>query len=162
MKVYNGDYKASKSKKKIKVNKSYFYENECSIQKKIGVAKRDLKDDEIGEVIDLNLSLEDNLDVIRKNGISLKKKRLVEFCERYNIKLKTNKEIRNDKIIDLYKENKDLSYSKLKTICEMNGIYISSKTIERLIKDYLNESNQTKIYAQLKYCVYDSKLASVV
>ena len=87
---------------------------------------------------------------------------MVEFCERYNIKLKTNKEIRNDKIIDLYKENKDLSYSKLKTICEMNGIDISSKTIERLIKDYLNESNQTKMNAQLKYCVYDTKLASVV
>ena len=79
------------------------------MEKKIGVAKRDLKDDAIGEVIDLNLSLEDNLDVIRKNGISLKKKRLVEFCERYNLKLKTNKEIRNDKIIDLYKENKDSS-----------------------------------------------------
>ena len=162
LKVYNGDYKASKSKKKIKVNKSYFYENECSIQKKIGVAKRDLKDDAIGEVIDLNLSLEDNLDVIRKNGISLKKKRLVEFCERYNLKLKTNKEIRNDKIIELYNSNKDLSIAKLETICEMNGIDISSKTIERLIKNYLNESNQTKMNAQLKYCVYETKLASVV
>ena len=160
--VFNGDYKASKSKKKIKVNKSYFYENECSIQKKIGVAKRDLKDDAIGEVIDLNLSLEDNLDVIRKNGISLKKKRLVEFCERYNLKLKTNKEIRNDKIIELYNSNKDLSIAKLETICEMNGIDISSKTIERLIKNYLNESNQTKMNAQLKYCVYDTKLSSVV
>ena len=159
--VFNSDYKASKSKKKIKVNKSYFYENECSIQKKIGVAKRDLKDDAIGEVIDLNLSLEDNLDVIRKNGISLKKKRLVEFCERYNIKLKTNKEIRNDKIIDLYKTNKDLSIAKLEQICIMNGIDVSSKTIERIIKEYL-KSNQTKIYAQLNYCVYDTKLASVV
>ena len=159
--VFNGDYKASKSKKKIKVNKSYFYENECSIQKKIGVAKRDLKDDAIGEVIDLNLSLEDNLDVIRNNGISLKKKRLVEFCERYNIKLKTNKEIRNDKIIELYNSNKDLSYSKLKTICEMNGIDVSQDTIERIIKEYL-KSNQTKMNAQIKYCVYETKLASVV
>ena len=162
LKVFNGDYKASKSKKKIKVNKSYFHENECSIQKKIGIAKRDLKDDAIGELIDLNLSLEDNLDVIRKNGISLKKKRLVEFCERYNIKLKTNKEIRNDKIIDLYNSNKDLSIAKLETICEMNGIDVSHNTIEKIIKEYLNESNQTKIYAQLKYCVYDTKLASVV
>ncbi len=162
LKVYNGDYKASKSKKKIKVNKSYFYENECSIQKKIGIAKRDLKDDAIGELINLSLSLEDNLNEVRNNGISLNKKRLVEFCERYNIKLKTNKEIRNDKIIELYKSNKDLSYSKLKTICEMNGIDVSSKTIERIIKEYLNESNQTKMNAQLKYCVYDTKLVSVV
>lgn len=160
--VFNGDYKAYKSKKKIKANKSYFYANECSIQKKIGVAKRDLKDDAIGEVIDLNLSLEDNLDVIRKNGISLKKKRLIEFCERYNIKLKTNKEIRNDKIIDLYKTNKDLSYSNLEQICIMNGICVSQDTIERIIKEYLNESNQTKMHAQLKYCVYETKLASVV
>lgn len=161
LKVYNGDYKASKSKKKIKVNKSYFYENECSIQKKIGIAKRDLKDDAIGELIDLNLSLEDNLDVIRNNGISLKKKRLVEFCERYNIKLKTNKEIRNDKIIELYKSNKDLSIAKLETICEMNGINVSQDTIERIIKEYL-KSNQTKMHAQIKYCEYDTKLVSVV
>lgn len=159
--VFNGDYKASKSKKKIKVNKSYFYENECSIQKKIGVAKRDFKDDAIGEVIDLNLSLEDNLDVIRKNGISLKKKRLVEFCERYNIKLKINKEIRDDKIIDLYNSNKDLSIAKLETICKMNGIDVSQDTIERIIKEYL-KSNQTKMHAQIKYCAYDTKLVSVV
>ena len=162
LKVYNGDYKAYKSKKKIKVNKSYFYKNECSIQKKIGIAKRDLKDDAIGELINLSLSLEDNLNEIRNNGISLNKKRLVEFCERYNIKLKTNKEIRNSKIINLYHSNKDLSIAKFKTICEMNGINVSHNTIEKIIKDYLNESNQTKIYAQIKYCVYDSKLASVV
>lgn len=161
LKVYNGDYKAYKSKKKIKVNKSYFFENECSIQKKIGIAKRDLKDDAIGELINLSLSLEDNLNEIRKNGISLKKKRLVEFCERYNIKLKTNKEIRNDKIIDLYNSNKDLSIAKLETICEMNEIDVSHNTIEKIIKEYL-KSNQTKMHAQIKYCVYDTKLASVV
>ena len=121
-----------------------------------------MKDDAIGELINLSLSLEDNLNEIRNNGISLNKKRLVEFCERYNIKLKTNKEIRNSKIINLYHSNKDLSIAKFKTICEMNGINVSHNTIEKIIKDYLNESNQTKIYAQIKYCVYDSKLASVV
>ena len=85
----------------------------------------------------------------------------MKFCERYNIKLKTNKEIRNDKIIELYNSNKDLSYSKLKTICEMNGIDVSQDTIERIIKEYL-KCNQTKMNAQIKYCVYDTKLASVV
>lgn len=51
----------------------------------VGIVRRKLKDEEIGELYDCNLSVKQNLDLLKANGMKIGLSRLYEFCDRNNI-----------------------------------------------------------------------------
>lgn len=99
----------------------------------VGVLNKLMKDDEIGNNLDLSISLEDNIKYFKDNGIKITKQRLVQFCKDYDINLLTDKEIRDNKVMDLHRENESLSSRELEKICKENGINISYRTIQNII-----------------------------
>lgn len=118
------------SKRKFKI---LYAENKM---KAVGVLNKLMKDEEIGENLDLSISLEENIKEFKKNGIKITKNRINQFLKDYDIQLKTDKEIRNDAVIQLHIENPSLSSRKLEKLCKENGINITYKTIQSIIKKY--------------------------
>ena len=51
----------------------------------VGIVRRKLKDEEIGNFYDCSLSVKDNLAMLKANGIKIGLSRLYEFCDRNNI-----------------------------------------------------------------------------
>lgn len=144
MKVYNdSSLTARKSNKKFKVNKNYFIDNNilCSQQQRVGLARRDKKDDEILECLDLSLTVENNIKELGKVGIKVTKKRLIDLITRYNIDIKTEKQVRDEKVLNIYKNNIGKSLRDLEKICKSQGINISYRTIDRLINDKSEKSD---------------------
>ena len=100
----------------------------------VGVLNKLFKDGEIGDNIDLMLTVEDNIKQMKDNGIKITKQRLLKFCEDYQIELYTNKQLRDMKVIQLHEENPSLSYRKLQELCKEHGIKIDYTTIQRIIQ----------------------------
>ena len=117
-------------KKKFKILTSYNMGKHAAV----GLLNKLMKDDEIGNNIDLLLSVEDNIIEMKKNGLKITKQRLLQFCKEYEIRLLTNKEIRNNKVFQLHKENPTLSSRQLEKLCKENGINITYKTIQTILK----------------------------
>ena len=134
--VMNGDYTACKSKKKTKVNRKFFKNFVGKQQEKSGIARRDKKDSEIGEMIDLNLSFEENLQILKENNIKIEKRRLVEFYERHNLPILSIKERRNERIIEIYNENSTLSVREIATIMKEERMKVSKSTVATIINEY--------------------------
>lgn len=100
-----------------------------------GVINKLMKDEQIDENIDYNRTLEDNIKLLKENGIKITKKRLQQFLQDYEVILKTDKEVRNDKVIQLYRENPNLSLREMVKLCSEHGIKIGKDTISSIIKE---------------------------
>lgn len=105
--------------------------------KAVGLINKLMKDEEIGNNIDLMLSVEDNLKAMTSSGLKLTKKRLLQFCNEYELDLMTDKEIRNNKVLTLYRQNPNISLRKLEVLCKDNGINIKKDAISKILKDNL-------------------------
>ena len=110
-----------------------------SKNKAVGVLNKLRKDDEIGENIDLSLSLDENIKLFKTNGIKITKQRLIQFCSDYEVELLSEKEIRNQKIIELHNQFPQLSARKLEQICNENGINVKYSTIQRVLNTLKND-----------------------
>lgn len=131
-----------KSNKKIKVNMAYYKDDSMSVQQKVGRARKDLTDDKIAEAIEnkglkpMVTSIEDVLSVLRENSIHITKKRLLQFCERYDMSFPSSKELDRQQALVLHKQHPDLSSRQLADLCKSKGIKISYKTIQTIIKSH--------------------------
>ena len=88
----------------------------------------------IVKLINLNDTLEDNLERIINEGINISKHRFMIICKKFKIKLITEKERKYQMIIDIYKRNPTLSSRKLEEIAKENNINVSYRTIQKIIK----------------------------
>lgn len=77
--------KTKRKPNKFKVNKSYCLQNGIRPKAMVGIVRRKLKDEEIGELYDCNLSVKQNLELLKANGMKIGLSRLYEFCDRNNI-----------------------------------------------------------------------------
>lgn len=77
--------KTKRKPSKFKVDKSYCLQNGIKPKAMVGIVRRKLKDEEIGELYDCNLSVKQNLDLLKANGMKIGLSRLYEFCDRNNI-----------------------------------------------------------------------------
>ena len=77
--------KTKRKPSKFKVDKSYCLQNGIKTKVMVGIVRRKLKDEEIGELYDCNLSVKQNLDLLKANGMKIGLSRLYEFCDRNNI-----------------------------------------------------------------------------
>nr|DAJ20164.1 MAG TPA: arginine repressor [Siphoviridae sp. ctTYz13] len=134
--VMEGEYTAYQSRKKTKVNRKFFKNFIGKQQEKSGIARRDKKDSEIGEMIDLSLSFEENLQMLKANNIKIEKRRLIDFYNRHNLPILTLKERRNERIIEIYNENSTLSVREIATILKEEGMKVSKSTVATIINEY--------------------------
>ncbi len=107
--------------------------NNMATNKAVGVLNKLMKDEEIGEWIDLSMTIEQNIKEMKDNGIKITKKRLQQFCEDYELKLLTDKEQRNNAIIAAHIWNPSLSYRKLSEMLKEKGINVNYTTIQRIL-----------------------------
>ena len=117
-------------KKKFKIR----YSIEVSKRKAVGIVQKLQKDEEIGNIIDLDASIEENMKLMKEYGLSIKKTRLIQFCNDYDLRMHTDKEIRNNEIMKLYEENKTISLRQLEKLCKEQGLKISFQQLQRIIK----------------------------
>jgi hypothetical protein len=158
-----------KSNKKMKVNMAYFNDDSMSVQQKVGQARKDHTDDRIAEAIENNglkpmiTSIEDVISALRENSIHITKKRLLQFCDRYDMSFPSKKELEHRQVLFFHYQNPNLSTRQLEDLCKSKGIEISYKTIQTIIK---NDNNVLRKYYYsdlqiplgLKYYPTDFKL----
>ena len=77
--------KTKRKPSKFKVDKLYCSERGIKPKSMVGIVRRKLKDEEIGNLYDCSLSVKDNLAMLKANGIKIGLSRLYEFCDRNNI-----------------------------------------------------------------------------
>lgn len=101
----------------------------------VGIVRKLMKDESIGSVIDINLSIEENLTELRKMGIKIKKNRLVKFIKDNNLEdyIRSDKQIREDLIMNIVKTNPTASLRELADICKGQNILVSYETIRKII-----------------------------
>ena len=147
--IMNDPHSPIKSNKKLKVNMAYFYDDSMSVPQKVGQARKDHTDDRIAEAIENNglrpmvTSIEDVLCVLRENSIRITKKRLLQFCDRYDMNFPSKKELDHRQVLFLHYQNPNLSSRQLEDLCKSKGIKISYKTIQTIIK---NDNNVLRKY----------------
>ena len=120
--------------KPLKKNFKIVSSIDMSKNKAVGLLNKLKKDEEIGNNLDLSLSLEANIELMKSNGVSTTKARLIQFCNDYEVELLSEKDMRNKKIIEICNLNPDLSVRKLQELCNENGIDVNYNTIRRLMK----------------------------
>ena len=100
----------------------------------VGAVKRLLKDESIGNIIDINLSLEDNLVELRKYGVKIKKDRLKRFIRDNHLDqyIKTEKQIKEERIAEIIKNNPKASLRTLGDLCLKQNIQVSHETIRTI------------------------------
>ena len=96
--------------------------------------RRLLKDESIGNIIDINLSLEDNLKELRKYGVKIKKDRLKRFIRENHLDqyIKTEKQIKEERIAEIIKNNPNASLRTLGDLCKKQHIQVSHETIRTI------------------------------
>lgn len=107
----------------------------------VGIVRKLMKDDSIGSIIDINLSLEDNLRELRQLGIKIKKKRLVQFIKDNHLDnyIKSEKRIRNECVMSIMESHPNASCRELADICKEHNISVSHETI-RTIRNSVNKN----------------------
>ena len=138
--VVSNTYQPLKSKKRFKVNMAYFIEANMTTQQKVGRARRDFNDERIAAVIEdcdllsKEISIDDVVQILKDHSVKVKKKRLLEFCDRYGIVFPTKQEILRRKVLSIHDGNPDLSSRGIESICLSKGIKVSYKTIQYILK----------------------------
>lgn len=130
------EYTFKPTPKTFKIQKGNVRWEGMKMNEIIGTVRKALKDKEIGEVIDLDSTLEDNIKLLTDNGVKITKKRLQEFCDTNGITLNSTKDNRNTIVINFYKENNSRSSRDIEKLCREIGLKVSYKTIQTILNEY--------------------------
>lgn len=102
----------------------------------VGIVRRLLKDESIGSLIDINLSIEENLTELRRLGVKVKKNRLVKFIKENHLDgyIKSDKQIKDECITRIVSSHPNASLRDLADICKEQNIMVSYETIRKIKK----------------------------
>ena len=89
----NINVKSKRKTSKFKVDKSYCLEHNIKPKAMVGIVRRKLKDEEIGNLYDCNLSVRENLQLLKADGYKISQSRLYEFCDRNGIPRRSYKKV---------------------------------------------------------------------
>lgn len=124
-------------KKSFVIDKNYWlmrgYNNWLQVSK---IIMKKMKSGDFGQLYDFNCTVEENIKYMKLYCISTKKQTLIRWLEENGYSYKTDKEYRNNRIIEVYKDNKKLSSRMIENILKNEGIKVSYKTIQTVIKEY--------------------------
>lgn len=80
---------------KFKVDKVYCLEKGIKPKAMVGIVRRKLKDEAIGNLYDCSLSVKENLEMLKANGIKIGMSRLYEFCDRNGIPRRSYRKVKD-------------------------------------------------------------------
>lgn len=107
-----------------------------TMQSCVGIVRKQMKDDYIGSLIDINLSIEDNLMELKRLGIRVKKNRLVRFIKDNHLDgyIKSDKQIREERVMSIVSNHPNASLRELADICKEQNLSVSYETIRKIKK----------------------------
>ena len=109
-----------------------------------GQGVKRLYDKRIKYLLDTNKTIEDNIKEFRAEGYKITKKRLIQYLNEYNISLSSDRELKYQKVIDIYNENPLLSSRALERVCKDNGIKITFRSIQLIINKLNAKSDEER------------------
>lgn len=119
-------------KKSFKIDKEYWLErgmdNWLSITNHI---RKQMKCEDFGSLYDYSLTIEQNIKEFRNYGVRTTSKTLRTWLEENGIPYTTDKEVRDEHVIALYKEDPSRSSREIERLCNVNY-----RTIQRILKKY--------------------------
>ena len=101
------------------------------------IIMKEMKSNEFGELYDFNCTVEENLKAFEYYGVKTKKQTLLKWLKENGLDYKTDKDYRNERIIEVYKKNKNLSSRQIEIMMKNEGIKVSYKTIQNVIKEFV-------------------------
>lgn len=102
----------------------------------VGIVRRLLKDESIGSLVDMSLSIEENLIELRKLGVKVKKNRLLKFIKDNHLDdyIKSDRQIKDECVMRIVSNHPDASLRELADICKQQNIMVSYETIRKVKK----------------------------
>ena len=123
-------------KKSFVIDKNYWLEKGKNNWLEVArIIRKEMKSNTFGEFYDFNCSVEENIKYFKEYGINTKKQTLVKWLQDNNLDYYTDKEYRNRRIIELYKENNKLSSRQIERMLKDEGIKVGKDTIIKVIND---------------------------
>ncbi len=95
-----------------------------------------MKCDDFGSLYDYSLTIEQNIKEFKNYGVRTTSRTLKTWLEENGIPYKTDKDVRNGHVIRFYKEDPNRSSREIETLCKEQGIDISYRTIQRILRTY--------------------------
>lgn len=125
-------------------NKKFLIDNEYWSDRNItngwviyGKVRKTINDKDLQSVYDFNLTLEENLTMMKDFGVSLSKNTVLRWLRENGYSYKTdkgvNKEERNRMIIQLYNEDRSRSLRELVSLMKEKGFKVNKDTIKKVI-----------------------------
>ena len=107
----------------------------------VGIVRKLMKDKSIGSIIDLSLSLEENLVELRNMGMKIKKNRLMQFIKENHLEdyIKSDKQIKEERVLEIVKTNPNTSLRKLAEMCKEQNLLVSYETIRKISRTMKND-----------------------
>ena len=107
----------------------------------VGIVRKLMKDKSIGSIIDLSLSLEENLVELRNMGMKIKKNRLMQFIKENHLEdyIKSDKQIKEERVLEIVKANPNASLRKLAEMCKEQNLLVSYETIRKISRTMKND-----------------------
>ena len=107
----------------------------------VGIVRKLMKDNSIGSIIDLSLSLEKNLVELRNMGMKIKKNRLMQFIKENHLEdyIKSDKQIKEERVLEIVKANPNASLRKLAEMCKEQNLLVSYETIRKISRTMKND-----------------------
>ena len=134
-KYHSGELKPTPRKRTMRVDMRHPDLCGKTKQEKVGMARQTMTDDEIGSMIDTSASLEENIREMERHGVIHSKRRVLEFCERNDIELLSERDEKNKKITDFVKANRDMSIRNIVKALKERGVETSVKTVHKVKKE---------------------------
>lgn len=107
-----------------------------------------------------NISVEENIEVMKEHKIKVKKDTLKKWLDKHNISYFTEaqkkREERNKVIISVFNEDKNRSYREIESIVKDKGYTVTHPTIISVIKEY-NESLKKINNSNANYYIKENK-----
>lgn len=129
--------KVKPMKKSFKIDKNYWLErgmdNWLSITNYI---RKQMKCIDFENLYDCSITLEQNIKEFKKFGVVTTPKTLKTWLDGNGIPYITDKEVRYEHVLKIFEENKSRSSRELEQLCKEQGVEISYRTIQRLLKKH--------------------------
>ena len=120
------------------------------------IIMKDIKDNDFGTYYDFSKTLEQNLTDFKELGIRTTKRTLEKWLKENNLEYTTDKQIRNNYIIELYKQGN--STREIERICKTEGINVSQKTVVNIINKVSKNESAQYIVLEREYILRQQKI----
>ena len=89
---------------------------------------------DFGDMYNLSLTIEENVDMFREYDIKTTKRTLVKWCRENDIPYETDKQRRDRMVMELYREDTSRSSREIADLCRKMGVQVSHSTVRKIVE----------------------------